>query len=149
RPGANITGFIFTEAAMVGKSLQLLTEIAPNIKRAGAIFNPDMDPGRGTYYLPAFEAAAQSLKVAAIAAPVHSDAEVETAITLLGREPGGGLIVMPGPFASVHRASIISSAARNNVPAVYNARQTVREGGLVSYGPDSTDIARRAASYVD
>jgi putative tryptophan/tyrosine transport system substrate-binding protein len=149
RPGGNITGFIFTEAAMVGKSLELLAEIAPNTKRAAIMFNPDTDPGGGTYYLPAFEAAAQSLRVTAIAAPVHSDVEIELAITSLGREPGGGLIVMPGPFAVVHRASIISSAARNGVPAVYDQRYSVRSGGLLSYGPDSKDIFRRAALYID
>jgi putative tryptophan/tyrosine transport system substrate-binding protein len=59
------------------------------------MFNPDMAPGGGSYYWPAFEAAARSLKVAPIAAPVHSDAEIETVITSLGREPGGGLVLMP------------------------------------------------------
>jgi putative ABC transport system substrate-binding protein len=149
RPGGNITGFIFTEAAMVGKSLELLAEIAPNTKRVAIMFNPDTDPGGGTYYLPAFEAAALSLRVTPIAAPVHSDIEIEVAIRSLGREPGGGLIVMPGPFAVVHRASIISSAARNGVPAVYDQRYSVRGGGLLSYGPDSKDIFHRAAQYVD
>jgi putative ABC transport system substrate-binding protein len=134
---------------MVGKSLELLTEIAQNTKRAAILFNPDTHPGHGTYYVPAFEAAAWSLRVAAIAEPVHSDAEIEASITSLGREPGGGLIVMSGPFGIVHRASIISSAARNNVPAVYDTRYSVRGGGLLSYGPDSKDIFRRAAPYVD
>jgi putative ABC transport system substrate-binding protein len=99
-------------------------------------------------YVPAFETAARSLKVVPITAPVHSDVEIETAITSLGREPGGGLVV-PGGFTLAHRASIISAAARNNVPAVYDLSTFARDGGLLSYGPDPVDILRRAATYVD
>jgi putative ABC transport system substrate-binding protein len=83
-----------------------------------------------------------------IIAPVHSDIEIETAITALGREPGGGLVVMPDVFMNVHRASIILAAARNNVRAVYAAGWAT-DGGLLSYGADQVDILRRAASYVD
>ena len=149
RPGGNITGFINIEAAMAGKWLELLTEIAPGVKRAAIMFNPDTAPCGGSYYLPSFEAAARSFKVEPITAPVHSDAEIETVMTSLGREPGGGLVVMPDGFMFVHRAPIISLAARNNVPAVYSAPVFVRDGGLLSYGPDWADIFRRAASYVD
>jgi putative ABC transport system substrate-binding protein len=89
------------------------------------------------------------LKVAPIAAPVRSDAEIETVITSLGREPGGGLIIMPDNFVIIHRAQIISLAARTNVPAVYQTSVNVREGGLLSYAADFRDIFRRAARYVD
>jgi putative ABC transport system substrate-binding protein len=84
-----------------------------------------------------------------IIAPVHSDVEIETAIVALGREPGGGLIVMPDAFMVAHRASIISAAARNNVPAVYHLSTFARDGGLLSYGFDTVDTFRRAATYVD
>ena len=70
-------------------------------------------------------------------------------MTSLGREPGGGFVVMPDAFVQVHRAQIISLAARNNVPAVYQLSLFAREGGLLSYGPDGADLFRRAASYVD
>ena len=101
-------------------------------------------------YMPSFETAARSLKVVPIIAPVHSDVEIEAAIIALGREPGGGLVVMPdGGFTVAHRAPIISAAARNNVPAVYHNSDYARDGGLLSYGPDQVDIMRRAASYVD
>ena len=90
-----------------------------------------------------------SLKVLPIAAPVHSDVEIEMAITSLGREPGGGLVVMPDAFMFVHRAPIILAAARNNVPAVYWQSYFARDGGLLSYGGDTVDPYRRAASYVD
>jgi putative ABC transport system substrate-binding protein len=81
--------------------------------------------------------------------PVHSDAEIETAIIAVGREPGGGLVVIPSPFFTAHRAQIILAAARNNIPAVYAFSYYARGGGLLSYGPDQVDISRRAASYVD
>ena len=84
-----------------------------------------------------------------ITAPVRSDLEIETAITTLGREPGGGLVLMPDVFTNVHRAPIILAAARNNVPAVYWLPEIAREGGLLSYGVDQVDSYRRAASYVD
>jgi putative ABC transport system substrate-binding protein len=84
-----------------------------------------------------------------IIAPVHSDVEIETAIIALGREPGGGLVVMPDLFTIAHRAWIILAAARNQVPAVYWYSDFARDGGLLSYGVDPVDIFRRAATYVD
>jgi putative tryptophan/tyrosine transport system substrate-binding protein len=149
RPGGNITGFATQEAAMAGKWLELLTQIAPGVKRVAAIYNPDTAPGGGTYFLTSFEAAARSLKVVPIAAPVRNDAEIETVITSLGREPGSGLVTMPDFFINDHRAPIISLAARSNVPAVYHATFFAGDGGLLSYGPDLGDIFRRAAAYVD
>ena len=112
RPGGNITGFGFYEASMVGKWLELLSEITPGLKRAAIMFNPDTDPL--PIYMPSLEKAAQSLKVTPIIAPVHGDVEIETAIIALGREPGGGLVVMPDVFMTLHRAPIISASARNN-----------------------------------
>jgi putative ABC transport system substrate-binding protein len=148
RPGGNITGFATFEPSLGGKWLELLSEIAPGLKRAAIMFNPDTAPASA--YMPSFETAARSLKVAPIIAPVHGDAEIETAIIALGREPGGGLVCLPdGGFTFTHRAPIISAAARNNVPAVYRFSDFARDGGLLSYGPDLVDIERRAASYVD
>jgi putative tryptophan/tyrosine transport system substrate-binding protein len=148
-PGGNITGFADAETAMVGKWLELLTEIVPGIKRIAAMFNPDTAAGGGSYFLPPLEAAAQSLKVNLAIARVHNDAEIEKVITALGREPGGGLIVVPDGFMVVHRAAIIALAARNNVPAVYWQSLFAKDGGLLSYGPDYSDLFRRAAPYVD
>jgi putative ABC transport system substrate-binding protein len=111
------------------------------------MFNPD--PAAVSYLIPSLEMAARSLKVEPTIAPVHSDVEIETAITALGREPGGGLVIMPDTSMTVHRAAIIAAAARNQVPAVYNLTDFARDGGLISYGADQADILRRAASYVD
>jgi putative tryptophan/tyrosine transport system substrate-binding protein len=147
-PGGNITGFITQEASMASKWLELLTETASGLNRVAFMFNPDTTTDHGSYYRPSFEAFAQSLKVAPITAPVHSDSEIEAAITSLGREPGGGLVVRPDAFTNAHRAQIILLAARNKVPAVYGFGPVAREGGLLSYGPDRVDIFRRSASYV-
>ena len=112
------------------------------------MFNPDTVTASA--YMPSLETAARSLKVAPIIAEVHNDVEIETAIIALGREPGGGLMCLPdGGFTIAHRASIISAAARNNVPAVYRFSFFARDGGLLSYGPDQVDTFRRAAPYVD
>jgi putative ABC transport system substrate-binding protein len=143
QPGGNITGFANFEATLGGKWLELLSEIAPGLKRAAIMFDPDN--AAVSSFMPSFETAARSLKVALIPAPVHRDAEIEAAMAL-GREPGGGLVVMP---TTVDRGSIISAAARNNLPAVYSNSAYVRDGGLLSYGPDPVDIFRRAATYVD
>jgi putative ABC transport system substrate-binding protein len=148
RPGGNATGFALFEPTLLGKWLELLSEIAPGLKRAAIMFNPD-NPGAAGFFMPSFETAARSLKVDAITAPVHDDVEIERAIIALGREPGSGLVVIPDVFTIVHRAPIILAAARNNVPAVYIASYFARDGGLLSYGPDTVDNFRRAATYVD
>jgi putative ABC transport system substrate-binding protein len=149
RPGGNITGFSSMEGSLASKWLELLTAIAPNVKRAVMMFNPDTAPFIKSYALPSFEAAARSLRVVSIAAPVHNDAEIEAAMAALAREPGSGLLGMPDNFIEIHRALIISLAARNNVPAVYQTPIIARDGGLLSYGADFKDIFHRSARYVD
>jgi putative tryptophan/tyrosine transport system substrate-binding protein len=148
RPGENITGFGLHEASLGGKWLELLSEIAPGLKRAAIMFNPDT-AAQISAFMPSLETAARSLKVEPIIAPVHSDVEIETAIVALGREPGGGLVVMADVFTAEHRVSIISAAARSKVPAVYYVSDFARDGGLLSYGVDQVDTWRRAATYVD
>jgi len=147
RPSGNITGFANLEASLGGKLLELLLEIAPGLKRAAIIFNPDTAPV--SVFMRPLETAARSLKLMPIVTPVHSDAEIETAIIALGHKPGDGLVIMPDVFTEVHRASIISTAARNQVPAVYWASHFARNGGLLSYGADQIDTYRRGATYVD
>jgi putative tryptophan/tyrosine transport system substrate-binding protein len=150
RPGGNITGFINSEAVMGAKMLELLREIAPGLERVAMIFDPDTAPGRGTYYLRDFEAAARSSNLKLIAAEARSDADVETVVTSLGGEPRGGLVVTPDYFMFNHTEQIVSQAARNNVPTVYPWKSVVvKQDGLLSYGPDLVDIVRRSAPYVD
>src|SRR5262249_420086 len=147
RPSANITGFAANEGSLGGKWLELLSEIAPGLKRAAFIFSPDMLVAPS--YLTSFETAARSLKVEPIIAPLHNDFEIETAIIALWRESGGGLVIMPDSFMFEHRTSIMLVVAQNKVPAVYWRSDIVREGGLFSYGVDQADTYRRAATYVD
>jgi putative ABC transport system substrate-binding protein len=148
-PGGNLTGLINIEPAMAGKWLELLKQIAPFVRRAAIMFNPDGAAARGSYFLPSFEAAARSLDVEPISAPVDKDTEIEAIITSLGNQSGGGLVAPQDSFLAVHRGSIIMLANRNNVPAVYSQTVWVRDGGLLSYGPDYRDMYRRAATYVD
>src|SRR5262249_59021479 len=108
QPGGNITGFALLEATLGGKWLELLSEIATGLKRPAIMFDPDRSVA--STFMPSLEAAARSFKVEPIIAPVRSDAEIETAIIALGRDPGGGLVVMGDPFTLVHRAPIISAA---------------------------------------
>jgi putative tryptophan/tyrosine transport system substrate-binding protein len=137
RPGGNVTGFATNEASLAGKWLELLLEIAPGLKRAAIMFNPDTAPV--STYIPSFEAAARSLKVTPISVPVHDDGEIEEAISQLGTEPRGGLVVMAEAFVIAHREPIISAAARSNVPAVYSTSEIARVDGLLSYGVDLVD----------
>jgi putative tryptophan/tyrosine transport system substrate-binding protein len=148
-PGGNITGFSVFEASITSKSLELLRELAPGIKRVTMMFNPDTAPYVNSLFMPVFETTATSFNIAPIAAPVHSDAEIETVINSLGREPGGALFVAPDSFMTNHRATIISLAARNHLPAVYGPPVSARDGGLVSYAADFQDNFRRSAQYVN
>ena len=149
RPGGNITGFINVEAAMGGKWLEILKEIAPGVKRAGIMFNPDTAPGGGAYFLGPFEAAARSLAVEPIIIRVHNDAEIEAGAASLGHSQAG-LVLMTDSFMAVHKPTVISATARNQVPTIgADLRNFAKDGGLVGYGADLADIFRRAASYVD
>jgi putative ABC transport system substrate-binding protein len=148
RPGANATGFTIMEPTIAGKWLELLKEIAPRISRAAFLFNPATTPFRDIYLSP-FKAAAASLAVEAIAAPVHDTPELESVIAAHAREPNGSLIVMPDGFLNVHRAEIVSLAARYRLPTVYPWRLFAELGGLLSYGSVQGDMFRIAATYVD
>jgi len=147
-PGGNITGFSFLEYSMVGKSLEMLKQIAPGIVRVAVMFNPDTYP----YYeihLRSFATIAAALSLELTGLPIRGPAEIDEAVARLGRQPGSALLVTPDPFTIVHRGAIIRAAGQHRVPATYSYRQQVQEGALMSYGADTNDIFRRSASYVD
>jgi len=148
RPGGNVTGFSTMEPTMSGKWLELLKEIAPRVARVAGLFNPATVP-HAEFWLDPFRAAARSFAVQAIAAPVHDRSELESIIATQAREPNGGLVVMPGAFMTAHRAEVTSLAARYRLPAISPYRFYTELGGLLSYGYDSVDNFRRAASYAD
>jgi putative ABC transport system substrate-binding protein len=149
RPGGNITGFTLFEAPMAGKWLAALKEVAPAIKRAAILVNPETGTLRGTLYLSEFQKAAAALGVEPQTASVRDAREIEAAVAALGIHPGSGLVVAPDGFAQAHDALIVSLAAKHRVPAVYGVGNFARSGGLISYGPDFPDVFRRAATYVD
>ena len=150
RPGGNVTGFtdINIEASIGGKWLELLTQIAPAVRRVIMIYNPPTAPF-ADYFLRPFEAAGAIHKVQTRAAPVDSDADIETALGALARQGGGGFVVMPDAFTNIHRDQIVALAARHRLPAVYPFRWFADIGGLMSYGIDTDEMFRSAAAYVD
>ena len=148
RPGGNLTGFINLEAAMGGKWLELLKEVAPALTRVAMMFNPNTAPGGGSYFLGSFEVAARALAVEPLSVRVHSDAEIEAGIGSLG-DKKSGLVVMTDSFMSIHRSVVIASAARNSVPSLFEGAVYPKEGALIGYGVNNTDLFRRAATYVD
>jgi putative ABC transport system substrate-binding protein len=147
-PGGNITGFTFVDFALIGELLEMLKEIAPDVSRMTLMFNPDTVPFY-LVFLRQFGAAPASLAVELSASPVHNEAEIEAAITAFAREPRGGLIVAPDAFINTRRHLIMELAKQHRLPAIYGFRQFVTEGALMSYGPDTADIVRRSAAYVD
>ena len=148
RPGTNATGFAAYEFSVSGKWLELLKEIAPSIKRVAVIRDPSVPAGSGG--LAAIQTVAPSLGVELTPIGVHDADEIERGIAAFARGSNGGLI-MVGPPSSVNRYRdlIITLTARYRLPAVYSNSVFVTGGGLISYGPDSLDQYRRAASYVD
>ena len=118
------------------------------MRRVALMFNPQTAPYYPVY-LRELGVAASSLAAEVLETPVRDEAEIEAATMALAREPGGGLIVTPEPFINTHRGVVMASAARHRLPAIYGFRQYVTEGALMSYGPDTVDIYRHSASYVD
>jgi putative tryptophan/tyrosine transport system substrate-binding protein len=147
RPGGNMTGFTVLEPSVGPKLLELLKAIAPNVKRAGVLLNPD---NAGSVLMAgAIVAAGTNFAVDATAIPIHQSSDIDAAVTILGREPGGGLIVPPDPVMAGHRKLIIELADRYQLPAIYGLRQYVANGGLISYGISIPELFRQAALYVD
>lgn len=147
-PGGNITGFSFIEPEIVGKWINLLRDVKPDLSRLVLMFNPD-SAGYYDDYLRSFKTLPQQSSVEVGAAHVRTEAEVERTIAALAREQRAGLIVAADPFTVGMREVILKSAEQHRVPLICPYRQFVVGGGLMSYGPDATDIFRRSSSYVD
>jgi putative ABC transport system substrate-binding protein len=147
RPGGNVTGFTAFEFSMSPKWLELLTEIAPGIKRAAVLRNPTTTGGVGQFS--AIQAVAPSLGVELTPLDVRDADEIERTVAIFAQRPNSGLIVESTAIAIVHRQPIIAAADKHRLPAVYPFRLFVTGGGLISYAPDPVDQYRRAAGYVD
>jgi putative ABC transport system substrate-binding protein len=148
RPGGNFTGFTFIDPELIGKWMALLKDVSPAVTRASVLFNPATLP---TYDKFAREVAAirqpGAIEIATL--PVGSTGEMETAIKTLAGKPGNGLIVGPDPFNQVRIEQIAQLTSQHKLPAISVYRPFVQAGGLMAYGPDTADIFRRTAGYVD
>jgi putative tryptophan/tyrosine transport system substrate-binding protein len=146
RPGGNITGFTQFEYSLAGKWLDLLMEIAPRTSRVAVLRDPTRGPSIAQF------AVIQAMAPARAAEPIPIDpsnvADVERRISAFASAPNGAMIATVGGIA-MHRVAIIAAANNNRLPAIYPYRYYAADGGLVSYGPDTVDQYRRAASYID
>jgi len=147
RPGGNVTGFLVFEYGISAKWLELLKEITPHVTRAAVIRDAAIASGTGQWG--ALQSVAPSFGVELSPVNMLDAGEIERAIAAFARSPNGGVILTGSALAMIHRDLIITLAARHKLPAVYYDRHFVTRGGLISYGPNSIDIHRRAASYVD
>jgi ABC-type uncharacterized transport system substrate-binding protein len=147
RPGGNATGFMVNEYGIAAKWLELLKEIAPNVMRVAVLRDPAVPTGPAQFGI--IQTAAPSLRVEVSPISLRDAPEIERAVASFAPAGNGGLVVMGGAAASIHRNLIVTLAARHKLPAVYAERSFVAAGGLISYGSDYVDQYRRAAGYVD
>jgi putative ABC transport system substrate-binding protein len=146
RPEGNTTGITNNFLSFGGKWLELLKEAVPRVTRVALVFKPDFDLGA---YFPSIEAAAARHGLTAIRTPIRNTVELEHAITAFAAEPGGALIAMPPPLLTAERELMNRLALRHRLPAIHSDRSLVGDGGLMSYGPDTAQMYRQGASYVD
>jgi putative tryptophan/tyrosine transport system substrate-binding protein len=147
RPGGNITGFSMFELSIVGKMLGILKQVAPNTSRVGFFYNPD-NPNTA-YYRRNFVSSAGALAVEPILVPIHGLADIGRAIASLAEQPNTSIFFAPDATISILRDEVIALVGRHRLPAIYSDPVFPRIGGLVFYGPDRTDLFRRAADYVN
>ena len=149
QPGGNITGFTSFESSMAGKWLQALKQMAPRVAQVAVVFNPETAASGGEIFLRPLEEAASPFGFQVRPARVRSAAEIAGLGDPSASGGTTGLLVVPDIFTTNHRDEIIALAARQRLPALYPFRFFAASGGLMSYGIDTLDVFRRAASYVD
>jgi ABC-type uncharacterized transport system substrate-binding protein len=147
RPGGNITGFTAYDYSTSGKWLELLKEVAPRLGRVAVLREAAAATGLGMFS--AIQALAPSIGVEVRPIDLRDAGEIERAVTAFAQNSAAGLIVISSPASTSQRDLIIALAARHRLPAVYSFRYWAEAGGLLSYGPDTLDLFRRAAGYVD
>jgi putative ABC transport system substrate-binding protein len=147
RPGGNITGFQNFEPAIGGKWLQVLKEIATGVRRVAFVHSPDISAHLA--FMQTAEAASAAIGTTVTPAGLRNAAEIEPALRAFAKEPDGGLIVAPSPFNTTNQNLIIALASELRLPAIYPFRYYAENGGLASYGFNTVEQHRGAASYVD
>jgi putative ABC transport system substrate-binding protein len=148
RPGGNITGFSTFEPEIGGKWLGLLKEVNPGLRRIAGILDPGFRSFAGVWDEAKRLAPGMGLQVTDVALRTASD-DLDGALAAFAEQPHGGLIVLPTAINNFSRKRIFALAARYRLPAVYPFRHYAVDGGLMSYGFDTPDLFRRAASYID
>jgi len=146
RPGGNTTGFIAFEYSIGGKWLELLKQIAPRVTRIAVIRDPAYPAGIGQFA--AIQSAASSAVELSVIDPRDVD-ELMRTVETFAREPNGGLIATAAASVTAHHELINSLAIRHRLPAIYAFRYGVLSGGIASYGPNTLDVYKRAAAYLD
>jgi putative ABC transport system substrate-binding protein len=147
KPGGNITGFTNFDYGMGAKWVELLKEIAPFVTHVGVIRDPTLTASIGQ--LGVIQLAARSFGFEVSPLGGRDARAIEQTVTEFAGGSNRGLITTGGALMVNNRDLIISLAARHRLPAVYQGRFYVADGGLISYGPDSVDPCRQAAGYVD
>jgi putative tryptophan/tyrosine transport system substrate-binding protein len=146
-PAGNATGFLQTEYSVSGKLAELLKQIAPTLTRAAVLRDPTITGAIGHFAV--VQSVAPSLGLDIRAINVREAQEIDRGIAAFARSGPGGLIVVSGATANIHRERIIALADRYKLPAVYSSRVFVGDGGLVSYGPDNLTQFEQMATYID
>ena len=146
RPGGNLTGFTNFVPSLVGKWIELLKSMDPRVTRIVYLFSPETCP---PFLVKAVATAASLLSSEAVPAAVHGADDIEIKIGELARTPDTGLLVLPDVFTSANRHTIVSTAARHRLSAMYPFKFHTRDGGLMSYGVEAIEPFRQAVSYVD
>jgi putative ABC transport system substrate-binding protein len=146
-PGGNVTGLTAFEPPMLGKSLEILKQIAPAIVRVALIYNPD-NPN-SAYYRRISEAASAPLAIEVIDLPIHGLPDIDRAVASLADRGNSGIFFLPDLTTNALRDDVVGLVGRRRVPAIYSDTFFVKLGGLAFYGPDRMEGFRGAASYVD
>jgi putative ABC transport system substrate-binding protein len=147
QPSGNITGFTPFEYDIGGKWLGLLKEMAPQLTRVAMLGDPVNHNFRG--FKTSFETAARSLSIEPTSIAVHGAEDIDRGVGSFAAEGSGGLIITAATFSRVHRDQIVNLANTRKLPAIYWNRLQAVAGGLMSYGPDTADLYRRSATYID
>jgi putative tryptophan/tyrosine transport system substrate-binding protein len=147
RPGGNITGLSTHYPEISGKQLELLKEIVPKLSHVAVLGNSSV-PG-GPQALRETEVAAGALGVKLQYLDVLDPKDIETAFRAASKGRADALFVLGGPVLISHRTKVVELAVKSRLPATYDRPEFVEEGGLMTYSVSSTDLFRRAATYVD
>jgi putative ABC transport system substrate-binding protein len=148
RPGGNVTGLSALSPELSGKRLGLLREVVPGLARVAIIWNPDV---RGAVFdYKETEAAARLLRLQLQSVEVSRVEDLDRAFSAVTNQRAQALIVQtPNPVLFANRSQIVRFAQRNRLPSMYGQKEFADAGGLITYGPNTADLWRRAATYVD